>query len=178
MMGKIVQCNSHDMDMIISPKKIPPSPQFLIARPTHFFALGFGTGLTPKMPGTAGTLIGFPLFFLIQPHHYFVQLGVIVVLFVWGIFLCHQTGKSLGVEDHSSIVWDEIVAMMLVLTFTPNAFIWWLIAFLLFRLFDVWKPFPIQQCDARLKGGFGVMFDDFLAAGYTIVCLKILLWMR
>jgi phosphatidylglycerophosphatase A len=85
------------------------------------------------------------------------------------------SGKSLGVSDHGSIVWDEIVAMMLVLAFTPNQWQWWLTAFLLFRLFDIWKPYPIRQFDAKLKNGFGVMFDDLLAAVYAIICLQSLL---
>ena len=105
-----------------------------------------------------------------------MQLMLIAALFVIGIPICSITGKHLGVVDHGSIVWDEIVAMMLVLTFTPNQWQWWLTAFLLFRLFDIWKPYPIRQFDAKLKNGFGVMFDDLLAAIYAIICLKVLLW--
>jgi phosphatidylglycerophosphatase A len=82
------------------------------------------------------------------------------------------------VSDHGSIVWDEIVAIMLVLTVTPYQWQWWLAAFFLFRLFDIWKPAPIRQCDAGVKGGFGVMLDDLLAAIYTIINLKILLWLN
>lgn len=106
-----------------------------------------------------------------------VHFTTIAVLFFIGIPICSQTGKALGVSDHGSIVWDEIVAMMLVLEFTPQKPMWWLVAFALFRLFDVWKPFPIRQCDAALKGGFGVMFDDFLAAIYAIASLKVVLWL-
>jgi len=83
----------------------------------------------------------------------------------------------MGVSDHGSIVWDEIVAMLLVLEFTPLAWTWWVAAFALFRLFDIRKPFPIRQCDAQLKGGFGVMFDDLLAAIYAIASLKALQWL-
>ena len=97
---------------------------------------------------------------------------MITALFLTGIYFCHITGKALGVSDHGGIVWDEIVAMMLVLAFTPNEWQWWLTAFLLFRLFDIWKPFPIRQCDAKLKNGFGVMFDDLLAAIYAILILQ------
>ena len=93
-----------------------------------------------------------------------------------GIYSCAITGKALGVDDHGAIVWDEIVAIMLVLAFTPSHWFWWLTAFALFRLFDIWKPFPIRQFDAKLKDGFGVMFDDFLAAIYAIGALKILIW--
>ena len=150
--------------------------QFLLQHPAHFFGLGFGSGLAPKAPGTFGTLIGYPLFWLISAFALSTQLIIISTLFVIGIYFCDVTGKALGVSDHGGIVWDEIVAMMLVLTFTPNQWQWWLVAFLLFRLFDIWKPFPISHFDAKLKNGFGVMFDDLLAAIYAIIGLQGLLW--
>lgn len=151
--------------------------KLLLAHPAHFLALGAGTGLAKKAPGTFGTLLGLPLFFLIAPLEFYVQIIIISVLFLIGIYCCDKTGKALGVADHGSIVWDEIVAMMLVLTFTPMQWKCWLVAFLLFRLFDIWKPVPIRQCDAKIKGGLGVMLDDLLAAIYAIICLKVLLWL-
>ncbi len=153
-----------------------PDLTFLLAHPAHFLALGFGSGLAPKAPGTFGTIVGLPLYYLIANYHLNIQLLFITIAFVIGIYLCDVAGKNLGVSDHGSIVWDEIAAMMLVLTIAPSTWIWWLVAFLLFRLFDIWKPFPIRQCDAKLKGGFGVMFDDLLAAIYAMVALKALLW--
>ena len=154
-----------------------PNWKFLIAHPTHFLALGFGSGLSPKAPGTAGTLLALPLFLGLMQLPENLHLALIMGLFLIGIPICTIAGKALGVSDHGSIVWDEIVAMLLVLEFTPKHWLWWLVAFLLFRLFDIWKPAPIQQCDAKLKGGFGVMFDDLLAAIYAIICLKGLLWL-
>ena len=154
-----------------------PNVQFLLQHPAHFFGLGFGSGLAPKAPGTFGTLVGLPLFWLVSVYALPIQLAVIVALFLIGIYFCDVTGKALGVSDHGGIVWDEIVAMMLVLAFTPNQWQWWLTAFLLFRLFDIWKPFPIRQCDAKLKNGFGVMFDDLLAAIYAILSLEALVWL-
>ncbi len=153
-----------------------PNVQFLLQHPAHFFGLGFGSGLAPKAPGTFGTLVGYPLFWLISVYALSTQLIIISALFLIGIYFCGVTGKALGVSDHGGIVWDEIVAMMLVLAFTPNQWQWWLVAFLLFRLFDIWKPFPIRQFDAKLKNGFGVMFDDLLAAIYAIIGLQGLLW--
>ena len=153
-----------------------PNVQFLLQHPAHFFGLGFGSGLAPKAPGTFGTLVGYPLFWLISVYALSTQLIIISALFLIGIYFCGVTGKALGVSDHGGIVWDEIVAMMLVLAFTPNQWQWWLVAFLLFRLFDIWKPFPIRQFDAKLKNGFGVMFDDLLAAIYAIISLQGLLW--
>lgn len=148
-----------------------------MAHPAHFLALGAGTGLVKKAPGTCGTLLGLPLFFLIAPLQIHLQLSIIFILFIVGIYCCEKTGQALGVSDHGSIVWDEIVAMMLVLTFTPFQWQWWLAAFILFRLFDIWKPAPIRQCDAKIKGGLGVMTDDILAAVYAILSLKLLLWL-
>ncbi len=151
-----------------------PNLRLLLQHPAHFFGLGFGSGLAKKAPGTFGTLVGFPLFWLITIYPLPVQLAMITALFLIGIYFCDVTGKALGVPDHGGIVWDEIVAMMLVLTFTPNQWQWWLTAFMLFRLFDIWKPYPIRQCDAKLKNGFGVMFDDLLAAIYAILMLKLI----
>lgn len=154
-----------------------PDRHFLLSHPAHFVALGFGSGLAAKAPGTFGTLVAVPLFMALMPTPGLVHLIAIALLFIVGIPIATQTGKALGVSDHGSIVWDEIVAFMLVLQFTPQTWLWWLLAFVLFRVFDIWKPFPIRQCDERLKGGFGVMFDDLLAAIYAIACLKVLQWL-
>ena len=154
-----------------------PDLKFLLRHPAHFIALGFGSGLARKAPGTFGTLIGLPLFGLLMLVPEAAHLPLIAALFILGIPLCTRTGTALGVPDHGAIVWDEIVAMLLVLEYTPLAASWWLVAFALFRLFDIWKPAPIRQCDARLKGGFGVMFDDLLAALYAIAVLKALQWL-
>ncbi len=154
-----------------------PDFKFLISHPAHFLALGFGSGLAPKAPGTFGTIVGLPLYYLIANYPIGVQLAIMAAMFVIGIYFCEVAGNNLGVSDHGSIVWDEIVAMMLVLTIAPMHWLWWLVAFALFRLFDIWKPFPIRQCDAKLKGGFGVMFDDLLAALYAMLAMKALLWM-
>jgi len=153
-----------------------PDLKFLFSHPAHFLALGFGSGLPPKAPGTFGTIVGLPLYYLIAQYSLNTQLIIISACFIIGIYLCDVAGNNLGVSDHGSIVWDEIVAMMLVLTITPMHWLWWLVAFILFRLFDIWKPFPIKQCDAKLKGGFGVMFDDVLAAVYAMIAIKALLW--
>jgi phosphatidylglycerophosphatase A len=153
--------------------------RFLLKHPAHLIAFGFGTGLSPKAPGTVGTLLGLPLFWLIAwaapdlPN----QIALLVAAFLVGIWACGRTGRALGVPDHGGIVWDEIAAFALVLVFTPVGWLWTGIAFALFRLFDIVKPWPIRQFDARLKNGFGVMFDDLLAAGYTIAVIKGLTWL-
>jgi phosphatidylglycerophosphatase A len=157
--------------------QIMPNRHFLFSNPAHFLALGFGSGLAAKAPGTFGTLVAIPLFLALMLTPQLAHVIIIACLFFIGIPICAQTSRALGVSDHGSIVWDEIVAFMLVLEFTPLFWAWWVVAFLLFRLFDIWKPFPIRQFEARLKWGFGVMFDDLLAAVYTIACLKGLQWL-
>ncbi len=156
-----------------------PDARFLTSHPAHFIALGFGSGLAPKAPGTFGTLAALPLFWLL------VQAGldrtalllIIAAGFALGIWACTVTGKNLGIPDHGSIVWDEIVAMWLVLAFTPANWLGWLAAFGLFRFFDILKPWPIRFFDARLKNGFGVMFDDLLAAAYALLLIKGWQWL-
>lgn len=161
----------------MKPPTPTPNARFLIAHPAHFFALGFGSGLARFAPGTAGSLVAWPIAWVVAPLPPLAQVTIIATLFAIGCYLCAITSRNLGVADHGSIVWDEIVAMMLVLAFTPFSWIWWLVAFLLFRLFDIWKPYPIRQFDAKLKNGFGVMFDDLLAGIYALICIQILLWM-
>ncbi|MDR2219184.1 MAG: phosphatidylglycerophosphatase A [Methylobacillus sp.] len=154
-----------------------PDLRFLFRSPAHLLALGFGSGLARVAPGTLGTLVAFPLFYGMMAIAPEWHLPLIALLFLIGIPICGATGRALGVQDHGGIVWDEIVAMLLVLEFTPMSWPWWLAAFVLFRFFDILKPFPIRQCDRRLKGGFGVMFDDLLAAIYTLLILHACLWL-
>lgn len=148
---------------------------FLLQHPAHFFALGFGSGLAKKAPGTWGTLVAFPLFLMMPANNW--GLLIIALLFIAGIYFCEVTGQHLGVPDHGAMVWDEIVAFLLLLHFVPPSGITWVVAFVLFRLFDIWKPFPIKQVDAKLKGGFGVMFDDILAAFYALLSMVGLQWL-
>lgn len=156
-----------------------PDVRFLTARPAHFIALGFGSGLAPKAPGTFGTLAALPLYWLLLQAGlgHTALLLVIAAGFALGVWACRITGKNLGVSDHGSIVWDEVIAMWLVLAFTPASGFWWLIAFGLFRFFDILKPWPIRFFDARIKNGFGVMFDDVLAALYALLIIKGWQWL-
>jgi phosphatidylglycerophosphatase A len=151
-----------------------PGPAFALAHPAHFIALGFGVGALPRAPGTFGTLVALPLWWLLDGLLGPLALaGVLGALFLLGIWACALTGRHLGVADHGAIVWDEIVAFMLVLSVVPQAWPWQLAAFLLFRAFDIAKPPPIGAVERRYKGGFGVMFDDLLAAGYTLFVLAL-----
>ena len=152
--------------------KKKPDLKFVYSDINHFIAFGGGAGLSPKAPGTVGTLVAFPLYWLLNDHLEPIQFLLLIdVLFIAGIWACSITGKALGAHDHGGMVWDEIVAFLLVLFFIPDDWTWQLAAFLLFRLFDIVKPQPITYYDNKLKGGFGVMFDDLLAAFYTLLCL-------
>ena len=153
---------------------VRPSWRFLLRRPAHLIAFGFGAGLIPVAPGTFGTLLALPLYWLIRPEVGPMEyLLVIVVLFGLGIWACDVTGRAIGVADHGGMVWDETVAFLLVLFFTPAALHWQAVAFLLFRLFDILKPPPIRYYDRTFKSGFGVMLDDVVAAFYTLIVLAI-----
>lgn len=150
-----------------------PDVAFLLRHPAHFIALGGGSGLVPRAPGTAGTLLGFPLFALTGGLAPPVQLAALATAFALGVWACARTGRALGVADPGAIVWDEVVAFALVLFFTPAGWAWQAAAFALFRFFDIVKPPPIRQFDRRWKNGFGVMFDDLLAAFYTLLVLAV-----
>ncbi len=144
-----------------------PDAAFLFAHPAHFLALGFGAGLSRRAPGTVGTLVGFPVYWLLAQLPEVMFWPLLLLLFLLGVWACERAGVALGVHDHGSIVWDEIVAFSLVLAVTPATLPWALTAFLLFRLFDICKPFPIAYCDRNVKGGFGAMLDDVLAGAYA-----------
>ena len=143
-------------------------------QPAHIIALGAGAGLAPAAPGTVGTLLAFPLYWLLAAFSTSTMaLALLGAAFLLGVWACGATGRALGVADHGAMVWDEIVAFAVVLVFTPPGWQWQLGAFLLFRFFDIVKPPPIRYFDRRLKNGFGVMFDDLLAAGYTLLVLAV-----
>ena len=144
----------------------------MLGHPAHVVAFGFGAGLAPFAPGTAGTLAAIPIHWYLAPRLGApAYLGLIAVLFLVGVWACARTGRSLGVADHPAMVWDETVAFLLVLAIVPREFPWQAAGFLLFRLLDVVKPAPIRSIERRFKGGFGVMFDDLVAAGLALVVL-------
>ncbi len=151
-----------------------PGFAFVYAHPAHFVALGFGAGASRFAPGTVGTLLAFPLWWLIGPGYSSLQiLAIVVLLFGIGVWACELTGQHLGMQDHGAMCWDEVVAFLGVLAVVPDDPAWQLAAFFVFRAFDVVKPPPIREFERRVKGGLGVMLDDVLAAGYTLVLLAI-----
>lgn len=161
------------------PVPVAADLRFLISHPSYLFALGFGSGLSPIMPGTVGTLfawISFAQLSSLLPSVFTTQNWAVIVIvgFLGGIAACDATGQALNSPDHGGMVWDEIVAFWLVLLLVmPADFLMQLTAFLLFRFFDMVKPPPIRWFDQRIKGGFGVMWDDILAAFYTLLVLAL-----
>ncbi|MCL2523642.1 MAG: phosphatidylglycerophosphatase A [Betaproteobacteria bacterium] len=152
-----------------------PNLRFLFAHPAHFLALGCGSGLAPKAPGTFGTLFAWGSFLLFRPYFSDFQLLLFfAAAYLAGIWLIDVTGRKLGDPDHGSIVWDEIVPFWLVLLLTPDDFYWQFGAFQIFRFFDIVKPQPARYFDQHVKNGFGVMADDLVAAGYTLLALELL----
>ena len=152
----------------------PLTWKFILSKPVYFIAFGFGVGLSPIAPGTFGTLPGYLLYFVLASFFpWTAVLIVLIFLFFVGSWWCDIAGKAIGEVDHKGIVWDEIISMALVLSFTPGTPFWWIVAFLFFRFFDIIKPWPIYLADRKIKNGFGVMFDDLLAAGYAIVSIKV-----
>ncbi len=148
----------------------------MLTHPFHLISLGFGSGLSPIMPGTVGTLFGWTSFAVLNRYLTIIEWGVLIAAgFVAGCWITGFTAKKLGTDDPSPVVWDEIVAFWLVLLFvTPETLMGQLGAFLVFRFFDMVKPPPIRYFDRRLKGGFGIMFDDLVAAFFSL--LVIALW--
>ena len=141
--------------------------------PVHFLAFGCGAGLGPRAPGTWGTLAAVPLYLLLQDLALFWYLLAVAALFALGIWLCGATARDLGVHDHPGIVWDEVVGYLVTMTAAPAGWGWILLGFAAFRLFDVWKPWPIRACDRRVGGGLGIMLDDVLAGGYAALVLQL-----
>ncbi len=154
-------------------KTIPPS---YLKNPLHFLSLGFGSGLAPVAPGTFGTLAAIPLFWWASDLPLIAFLLLIVAGFALGVYLCGYTSRSLGVHDHSGIVWDEIVGYFITMIAVPLDWRWVIAGFVLFRFFDIVKPWPIRWVDKHLQGGFGIMFDDVLAGIFALSGLHFLIY--
>ena len=149
----------------------------------HLIAFGFGTGLLPKAPGTFGTLPGLLLAWLTMPLGIEWRLGIAAGLVLSGIWICGESARRLGAHDHPGIVWDEISGMFVTVLLVPPQLLaegqiaFWALAFGLFRLFDIWKPWPIRDLDHRLAGGVGIMLDDLVAALYAAILLALGGWL-
>ncbi len=153
------------------------SARTVLTDPVHLLAFGFGFGLSPIAPGTVGSLLGVALAWLTLDTGLIVQIGIAAAMFAAGIWICGNSSRRLGQHDPGGIVWDEIVAMYATLLVAPATITAWILAFGLFRAFDIVKPWPIRELDHRLGGGLGIMLDDLVAALYAAILLALYRWL-
>ena len=154
-----------------------PNPVRLLSlkNPAHFLALGFGSGLAPKAPGTFGSLAAIPLVLLVALSGNLFYLLLTLLAWVAGVWIGGKTADDMGVHDHSAIVWDEVAGMLLTFILVPLTPVTLLAGFVLFRLFDILKPWPISYLDKHIHGGLGIMLDDILAGILACVGLHALM---
>ncbi len=146
----------------------------LLSHPAGWIATALGAGLSPGAPGAAGSLVALlPWWFLLRglPIGWYVV--AVVAGFLLGVWACEVSGRRLGVHDHGALVWDEVIGMWIALLAAPQDWMWMVAGFVLFRLFDIWKPWPVRLADRRVHGGLGVMLDDVIAAAYALIVLQL-----
>ncbi|NQY37952.1 MAG: phosphatidylglycerophosphatase A [Alteromonadaceae bacterium] len=148
--------------------------KFRLSDPVHFLALGFGSGLAPKAPGTFGTLAAIPVYLLCAPLAASYYAAIVLIMSLCGIYICDKAALDAGVPDHGAIVWDEIVGFMITMFMIPLSWQSIVVGFLLFRLFDIFKPWPISYIDKNCHGGLGIMLDDVLAGLLALGCMHLI----
>lgn len=157
----------------------PQPARVVLTHPAGWIASGFGIGLSPIAPGTMGSLAALlPWWFYLQHATLPVQLAVIGVVFVVGIFTANWVIEKTGVQDPSVVVLDEFIGQWIALLLAPAGWLWMVLGFGLFRLFDIWKPWPVRWADRKLHGGFGAMFDDVLAGIYACAAVYLIVALR
>ncbi|MDW3094745.1 MAG: phosphatidylglycerophosphatase A [Gammaproteobacteria bacterium] len=154
-----------------------PSWKTILCNPVHFIAFGFGSGLAPKAPGTFGTLIAIPIYFLLQPLSIANYVIVLVILTLLSIYIAGKSAQLLGIHDHGGIVIDEICGFLVTMILAPEGWEWVAAGFVLFRLFDIVKPWPINYLDKRVTGGIGIVLDDLMAGIYALLSLELIVWL-
>jgi phosphatidylglycerophosphatase A len=150
------------------------TPSSIWRNPVHFAAFGFGSGALPVAPGTFGTLMAVALYLLLPQMSPLIYALFLLFVFAIGVWICDKTSNDIGVHDHGGIVWDEFVGYWISLFLAPQGWQWLLLAFVLFRLFDIVKPWPIRWLDSNVSGGFGIMIDDVLAGLMAFAVIQIL----
>lgn len=150
----------------------------ILLQPVQLLAFGFGTGLSPWAPGTAGTVLALPFAWLMMDWPMPWRAAAVAAAFVCGVYVCGASARRLGMHDYPGIVFDEITAMLLVALVLPKHPLWLAGGFVLFRFFDIVKPWPIRDLDHRLKGGIGIMLDDLMAAVYAMACLRVVEYLQ
>ncbi|HJN50952.1 MAG: phosphatidylglycerophosphatase A [Pseudomonadales bacterium] len=154
--------------------ELPPLSRKVWTRPDYLLAFGFGAGLSPKAPGTMGTLVGVLIYLLIRELALPLYLLFVAACFILAVYLCERVSKDMDEADPGGIVLDEMVGYWIVMIAAPAAWYWILIGFLLFRVADIYKPWPIVWLDKNVNGGLGIMLDDVAAAVMAWVCLNLI----
>jgi len=150
------------------------TPKSVWRNPIHFLAFGFGSGAAPKAPGTFGTAVGVLIYLLLPAMSPLIYLGFLIVMFAFGVWLCGKTSADLKIHDPGGIVWDEFLGYWITMFMAPAGWLWVVLGFVLFRIFDIAKPWPIKWADEKVQGGLGIMLDDVLAGIMAALCLQAL----
>ena len=153
--------------------KIPPIPATVWSNPLHFIAFGFGTGTIPVAPGTFGTLIAIPFYLAMQTLSVSSYLALLLLIIVTSMWICHKVTLEIGIEDHQGMCLDEVVGFLVTMFYAPHGWKWIWFGFILFRLFDILKPWPIRYVDRNIHGGVGIILDDVLAGVLSCIVLQI-----
>lgn len=156
------------MNILNKKNKIPKS---IWKNPIELIACGFGIGAIPWMPGTFGTILGIIFYIFLSRFSLLTYIIIAIFLFIFGVIICDITNRRFGTFDHPAAVWDEIVGFLFVMIGIPKVWYYIFIGFILFRIFDVWKPWPISWLEKNIIGGLGVMIDDIVAALYSWIIL-------
>ncbi len=151
--------------------------KLVFTNPINFLAFGFGAGLVSRAPGTVGTLVSVPLYYFLSKSDLGVYLSICGLVCIVGFFICGYAAKALKVHDHPGIVWDEFAGFLITMIAIEFSWINTLIGFILFRLFDIYKPWPISWLDKQVSGGFGIMLDDIVAGLFAMVSLHTIVYL-
>lgn len=150
------------------------TPRSMWENPWYFIACGFGSGWLRPGPGTWGTLIAIPFWCLFANVPLAIYSIILLITFIFGCWICHITAQAWNVHDHPSIVWDELVGYWITMFALPKTWIWVILGFIAFRIFDIWKPWPIRFFDRKVPGGIGIMLDDVIAAIFACILLHVI----
>jgi phosphatidylglycerophosphatase A len=155
---------------------VPPVPASVWRNPLHFVAFGFGSGAVPFAPGTFGTLMAIPFYLVMQPLRPMIYLAVLLLVIGLSIWICSKATKDIGIDDHQGMCLDEIVGFLVTMFAAPVGWEWIAFGFVLFRIFDIWKPWPIRSIDRNIHGGFGMILDDVVAGVFSCLLLQAVAW--
>lgn len=154
-----------------------PTAKQVFTNPIHFLAFGFGSGLSPKAPGTMGTLVAIPLFYLMSELTLISYTILLIFITIISFYIAGKSAELLGIHDHGGIVIDEICGYLVTMIMAPVTWQAVILGFILFRFFDIFKPWPIKFFDQHISGGIGIVVDDLMAGIYALLSLQLILWL-